>query len=185
MKKALLSILTIAVFTFNTIAQYNQAFRSYTAITIPTPVGSNLLIQGSYTIEAWVHLIPVNNGTSPRYNIVESFGGSTGGYALRYDGVAYEFYKLNTASTYDLLTGSTHNISGAGPTNHVAVTYNHTNNELILYVDGVAEASMTTTMTNPVNQANMFIGGNGDNGSVNRSTYIDEVRIWEAVKTQT
>lgn len=132
-----------------------------------------------------MHIIPVNNnGSTAQYRIVESYGGSTGGYALRYDEGTYDFYKLNSGSDYDLLQSS-HHPEHTGPINHVAASYNASNNEMKIYVDGILEGSMVTSMTETIQQSNMYIGGLGDNGAVTRDTGIDDVRIWGVVKTQT
>jgi hypothetical protein len=197
MKKILFTVAALTAIVVGAKAQ-DLAFQSIAVsgasdvhVNIPTPVGSNLRLNGSWTIEAWVKPISVGNGSPMEHNIIESYGTSSGGYALKIQNNLVYIQKFDNASTYDEASftppGNAYSYNGVGGLGiyHIAGTYNQNTNELKLYIDGVLQATTMTTTT-ALNQENQLrIGSKGEYVSTNRSTHIDDIRIWDVARTQT
>ena len=155
MKKILLSLLTITAFSTGINAQDSTAFNASEAISFPSPApsfpksyaliptsGSNLILTGDWTLEAWIN-ITFSNG---QMHIIESYStGDTGGFALRISSNRVQAYQIrNQANNSSYVTGTT--VIPTGEWHHIAATLNETTDELKVYLDGVLDGTSTTTI---------------------------------------
>ncbi len=123
------------------------------------------------TIEAWIKT--TNAGGSYRGIVVKQHA-----YNL--------FLKDNLLATYDW-TNNTEHVSSSNLADnawhHVALTFAPGTNNAKMYVDGV----LVKTFTLAVNHQNiaLVIGAGGDEISQVSAGNIDEVRVWNVVRSQT
>lgn len=149
-------------------------------VSVPTPIGSSLRLTGDWTIEAWVN-IPVNASFS-EIHLVETYSApTTGGFVLRLSNLRLRALQMAGSSSYTDL--SANQTIPKGQWVHVAATMDDTNDELILYMDGVEVGSKTSTIPTSNGNANMYIGARGDDQDVNQEIAMDEVRIWGVAKS--
>lgn len=128
------------------------------------------------TIEAWVKM----SSLSVNQNIVTKFGDIVGDDA-------YSLQALNGEPQFQLKFGATWVVVGAGMTlnlnewYHVAGVYDGAT--MKIYVNGVEQNSIARTGIFEVSASTFKIGGLA--GSEHWNGSIDEVRVWDAARTQT
>lgn len=139
-------------------------------VSIGAPLGTG----NSYTKEAWVYV--TKDLTQPQ-NIISTYGSPLW---------------ISSGTLRAGNTGSAPQVTDATsfPANawvHVAVTYNASTGAMRLYRDGSLVASATVA-TSSYTGGNTFVGAWSNNGTAATEAYlggkIDEVRIWNVVRTQ-
>lgn len=150
-------------------------------ISVPTPVGSNLRMTGSWTIEAWV-FVPSSSDLSQMF-VVETYSATnTGGFILRVTPPNVHAYQFNGPSSYNQVFGNGQLNLGAW--NHIAAAMDVDQDTLFVFLNGTLDgqgyAPLNTVNTNDY----MFIGARGDDQNVNQPIQIDEVRIWNYARTE-
>jgi len=147
-------------------------------VEVPTNSSLNFGSSTDFTYEAWVKL----NGTQSDYSGIVCKG---------YSGPFQQLVIVNQRIAFEINNGSSM-ASGQGTTNlndgnwhHLAMVVTRSSANCKLYVDGVQEASVTSSgiSGNLDNSINMLIGvERGKNIVFNGN--IDEVRIWNTARTQ-
>jgi len=150
---------------------YNRAF-NFTGATgtyAVTDPGANLSITGSFTVECWVY--PVNVAT-PSYQILiqKRLGSAASGYTL-YLSTGKVCIRTNSSSR---LTGNT--VIPNNAWSHVAATYNSSTNVFTVYVNGVADGTVTTASAAPAADTDSLRFAAGFNSPF--AGMMDEIRIW-------
>lgn len=187
MRKLLLSATGILMAFFSNAQLDSTSLLAYpqlnnnSYLSIPTPVGSNLRVSGSFTIEAWI--LP-NSSTLQESFVVETYDEPyMGGFVLRLsEQNKVRAYKKGSSAS------QTVNITGTTPVtmnqwNHIAMKYDSANNTLSVYLNGV-EDGVTPCNTNVVNlNPAMKIGARGDDNTIWNGLRIDDVRIWNYART--
>jgi len=138
---------------------------------------ATLDLNNSLTIEAWIKL----NGTSSFRGIVEKWNdnGSQRSYNFQVESGVLTFHASSTGDGWDTVTGSTLSI---GQWYHVAVTYDSM--EMQLYLDSVPDGNPVSHSGGILNSTARLTIGSKDNPGDWFDGLIDEVRIWNVVRTQ-
>jgi len=160
-----LPALSSAQYHYNNAISLTGATGTY-AVTDP---GANLSITGSFTVECWVN--PVNVA-APSFQILvqKRLGSSSTGYTL-YLSTGKVCIRTNGSSR---LTGATTIPNNAW--SHVAATYNSSTNVFTVYVNGIADGTVTTASAAPAADTDSLRIGAGFNSPY--AGLIDEIRIW-------
>ncbi len=166
-------IITLLLLFFIKLCNSQYAYNQ--AISLPgtagnyavTDPGANLSITGSFTVECWVKQA-VNTGA--QIVIQKRLGSAASGYTLY----------LNAGKVV-IRTNSTTRLTGTstipiGIWTHIAATYNSATNVFTVYVNGVADGTITVASAAPVADADSLRIGAGFNSPFNGA--IDEIRIW-------
>jgi hypothetical protein len=138
---------------------------------------ATLDLNNSLTIEAWIKL----NATSSFRGVVEKWNddGSQRSYNFQvYDGIL-TFHASSVGDSWDMVTGSTLSV---GQWYHVAVTYNGT--DMQLYLNGVPDGNPAPHSGGILNSTARLTIGSKDNSGDWFDGLIDEVRIFDYVRTQ-
>jgi subtilisin-like proprotein convertase family protein len=174
MKKILfISFIIVMFFPILSNAQYyyNRAF-NFTGATgtyAVTDPGPNLSITGSFTVECWVN--PVNVASpSAQILIQKRLGSAAAGYTL-YLSAGKVVIRTNSSSR---LTGTT--VIPNGVWTHVAATYNTTTNVFTVFVNGVADGTVTTASAAPAADTDSLRFASGFNSPF--AGMMDEIRVW-------
>jgi gliding motility-associated-like protein len=147
------------------------------AINIGQPITSG----SSYTMEAWVNYQPPG-GNNTASNIISSYNNP---FFISTDNKLYAGVGLN----YTVVSSP-----ATIPSNkwtHVAVTFDNTTNSMLLYVNGVQVASGTSVSGFTLSGSEpLYIGSHtGTSPSFSPTSFfkgnIDEVRIWNSVRSAT
>jgi WD40 repeat protein len=138
----------------------------YVSANLATTVTNNM------TMEAWINW----NGTAGNKYLFNNGNSSSSGYGL----------KISSSNTLDLVCGgvaipSSNQTLPANEWHHVAIVRN--NGTWNLYLDGIA-FSFTSNPT-PNTPSGIMSIGSTNGGTSNFPGLIDEVRIWNTVRTQT
>lgn len=168
--KNLSSLFFILIFHFSVSAQPGAALDFDGAndyVDLP-----NLIPSGSYTKEAWVNArsVGISNVVS---GTISAFWALNGNLSAGHNGDY-----LNLQDPTPMVINQWY---------HVAVTYDAGTNLMTLYKDGVIVAGPALPSLSPyTGETNQHIGAfnNGGVPSLNWSGQIDEVRIWNVVRTQ-
>jgi hypothetical protein len=140
---------------------------------VNVPYSSSLNIMGPITVEAWFKRNPGGN-----QSIVERYGPSSGGYAVRIESDRLCFYTLNNSSDFDRLVGNTTVTTGVW--HHVAAVFDGSRKQIFL--DGLLDGSAATTFGPGAGTANLRIGVAGESNTNFFSGLIDEVRVTAGVR---
>lgn len=177
MKKTFLFSILLFVFSINfTYGQYyyNYAysFPGSTGNYAATDPGSQLSITGSFTVECWVKQAVA---TGAQIVVQKRLGSAAAGYTLY----------LN-AGKIVIRTNSTSRLTGATtiPLNvwtHIAATYNSSTNVFTVYVNGVADGTVTTAGAAPAPDTDSLRFAAGFNNPYNGM--MDEIRVWNVERT--
>jgi subtilisin-like proprotein convertase family protein len=170
------SILLTIVMMDLSYAQYyfNRAY-SFTGVAgtyAATDPGSQLSITGSFTVECWVNQA-VNTGA--QIVIQKRLGTGATGYTM-YLSTGKVAIRTNSSTR---LTGAT-----TIPTNawtHIAATYNSSTNVFVVYVNGVADGTVTTASAAPVADSDSLRFAAGFNSPFNGM--MDEIRVWNVERS--
>ncbi len=153
------------------------------ALAFPTsyvdvPDSASLDVSGPLTLEAWVK----PNASGRAQSIVERYGPTQsttdGGYDIRIlpNGHLSFFigYDNDTPGSHDVLEGST--VVTPGLWHHVAGVYD--GSQMRVYLDGVLDASKSTSVVPGTGSSHLLIGVRGnDAADGNFNGLIDEVRL--------
>ena len=155
---------------------YNRAFNFPGAAgnyAVSDP-GANLSITGSFTVECWVN--PVNVA-SPSAQIViqKRTGSNAAGYTL-YLSAGKVVIRTNSTSR---LTGTTTIPNGVWT--HIAATYNSSTNVFTVFVNGIADGTITTASAAPAADTDSLRFAAGFNSPY--AGMMDEVRVWNVERT--
>jgi hypothetical protein len=187
MNKILVTLYIVLGISYFSIAQGGKAFSAVANFDTPNfqdrflqvDITNNLALNDAYTIETWVY-IP---STSDSYvNVIDSyttpsgFGGyelgiSNGKVAATVYGLSVQSGVGNTTITYNTWQ-------------HIAATYDGSD-ELKVYLNGVLDGTFNLGIDNFNFGTELYIGANGAGSPNEESILIDEVRIWEDVRTST
>lgn len=155
---------------------YNRAF-SFSGVAgdyaVSNP-GSALSITGDLTVECWVKPTVV---TGTPILIQKRLGSAASGYTL-YLSSSKVAFRTNSSTR---INGK--NVLEANVWTHIAVTYNSSSGLFSIYLNGVLDTSKTVAGAAPAADTDSLRMANGFNGPY--SGLIDEVRIWNVVRSQT
>jgi subtilisin-like proprotein convertase family protein len=158
-------VLTNAQYYYNRAFNFSGATGTY-AVTDP---GTNLSITGSFTVECWVN--PVNVASPSAQILIQKRAGSAAsGYTL-YLSAGKVCIRTNSTTR---LTGTT--VIPNGAWTHVAATYNTSTNVFTVYVNGVADGTVTTASAAPAADADSLRFAAGFNSPF--AGLMDEIRVW-------
>jgi hypothetical protein len=140
------------------------------------------IVGGSISLMAWVNYIDsgIDQGI-----IVKGYGTGSVHYNLGLIDVAGTtssrvFFRINTDAGFKTVLSST-NIGSDSGWHHVAGTYN--GNYMRVYIDGVQRGTTTATSEIIGNSGSVYLGAKYD-GSEYFYGYMDDIRIYEEVKTK-
>ncbi|HEY5533614.1 MAG TPA: LamG-like jellyroll fold domain-containing protein [Ignavibacteria bacterium] len=155
---------------------YNRSF-NFTGATgdyAVTKPGADLSITGSLTLECWVN--PVNVA-SPLFQIVvqKRLGSNSTGYTM-FLSSGKVVIRTNGTSR---LTGST--VIPNGVWTHIASTYNSSTDVFTVYVNGVADGTITAPGAAPAADTDSLRFAAGFNSPF--AGMMDEIRVWNIERT--
>ena len=131
---------------------------------------ASLTMPGNLTLEAWVYPRDVSAGQ-------KWIAGEVGGARLTMDGTTLQFYIHDGTSQQGPATATL----AANQWQHVAGTYDGTT--LKVYVNGVRGTDVSATGSN-TDQAGIFAIGSPDGSTLLNNMLVDELRLWNAARTQ-
>ncbi|MEU2612408.1 beta-N-acetylglucosaminidase domain-containing protein [Micromonospora sp. NPDC007271] len=131
-------------------------------------------LQGAFTLEAWVKLDTL--APAPGQAIIESYTGpAINGYALRVTDGVLQAWSLGAAGKgYGLVTGRTR--LTANEWHHVAAVFD--GSRLTVYLDGVVDNSVATSVSPGSGTASVKLGGRGDDTYQRLQGDLDEAAIY-------
>ena len=138
-----------------------------------------------FTLEAWVYL---EGDLTQQHFFIETYSSGAGGFALRNNFGDLRSYVFGASGSH-WVTGSS--LTGmASQWMHVATTFDTATLEHTLFLNGTEVASTVHTGYTSFSAWSHTIpvkfGARGDTPSPNREPYrLDEVRIWNTVRTAT
>lgn len=143
-----------------------------------TTAGSNKM-----TIEGWVKFNSLTNQQN-FFGMYQSMGSTSYCRAIPFKNSSnyLDFYLANTSGTASYVTTS-YSVS-ANTWYHMAFVYD--NQKAYVYVNGVLQASNTSTVAFSMDGADVFVIGNdrsGGNVAFNSDVAVDEVRVWTTART--
>lgn len=182
------SIILLSILMSLKLVGYTQGGQSFSAVaSFDTPnvldrhlevtVANNLALNNAYSIEAWIKVPSTSDGY---VYVLESYSSTPGfgGYQLSISNgkVAATVYGLSVQSGFS-------NSSIAYDTwQHIAATYDGAD-ELKIYLNGTLDNTFNFGIDNFNFATELYIGANGAGSPNTESILIDEVRIWEDVRT--
>lgn len=141
---------------------------------VNVPNASAISPAGPFTLEAWVK--PASVVPAPGPGIIEKYDTPAyNGYALRLDGSNHLQAWILGASSYANVTGTT--VLPVGKWSYVAAVYD--GQSLTLYVNGMPDGSVHTTLNPSAGQDSMKIGARGDDANQRFDGNIDEVAVYD------
>jgi len=167
MKKHIQLLLTGLLLSAGVFAQNNAL--DFDGTNDYVSIGTILSNNASFTKEAWVYA-DINTGNR---NIISSDGTAfwvNGGYLKA--GINDVHNEVTSTSTFP-----------TGEWQHVAVTFDDAANTMNLYINGSLDVS-NTNVTSSFDGDPLYIGDHKGNGSAIFNGKIDDVRIWDDVRTQ-
>ncbi len=158
-----LSLLMLTLFTLK--SSHAQTGQCMNFDGVDDYIDLPFTIQNSYTKEAWVKISAIDGN---QHNIIS--GNETAFFILDgYLSAGHFPTYLDVQSPTQLTVNVWH---------HVAVTYNHTTNDMVLYVDGVqVDAGVSSGFTDNKNYIGAFDIGTADYFFIYN---LDEVRVWSS-----
>lgn len=133
---------------------------------------------GPFTLEAWVD--PASVVPAPGPGIIEKYSTpANDGYALRLNGSNQLQAWILGASSYVDVTGST--VLPVGQWSYVAAVYN--GQSLTVYVNGLPDGSVQTTINPAAGQDSMKIGARGDDANERWNGNLAEVALYDQALT--
>jgi len=136
------------------------------------------------TVEVW---IKPNSTNQDNYRGIISFGqdgGSQYGFGYAFYATGWRFFLVTPSNSVDQWTSLPYASAPAGQWTHLAATYD--GSKLILYKNGslAEEKEISGNIVWPSSPGNLQIGSfNKDNTDYYFSGQIDEVRLWNIVRT--
>ncbi|GAA1549127.1 hypothetical protein GCM10009827_081930 [Dactylosporangium maewongense] len=146
---------------------------------IEAPRSPRTNLQGAFTLEAWVKLDTL--APSPGQAVIESYTGpAVNGYALRVTDGVLQAWSLGAAGKgYGLVTGRTR--LTANTWHHVAAVFD--GSRLTVYIDGVADNSVATSVSPGSGTGSVKLGGRGDDANQRLLGDLDEAAIYDRALT--
>jgi beta-N-acetylglucosaminidase/Concanavalin A-like lectin/glucanases superfamily/Hyaluronidase post-catalytic domain-like/Glycosyl hydrolase family 20, domain 2 len=140
---------------------------------VSVPNSAAISPTGPFTLEAWVK--PASVVPAPGPGIIEKYDTPAyNGYALRLDGSNRVQAWILGASSYVNVTGST--VLPVGQWSYVAAVYD--GHSLTVYVNGMPDGSVATTLNPAAGQDSMKIGARGDDANERFDGNLAEVAIY-------
>jgi hypothetical protein len=140
---------------------------------VSVPDASAISPTGPFSLEAWVK--PASVVPAPGPGIIEKYDTPAyNGYALRLDGSNRLQAWILGASSYVNVTGST--VLPVGQWSYVAAVYD--GHSLTLYVNGMPDGSVSTTLNPSAGPDSMKIGARGDDANERFDGNLAEVAIY-------
>lgn len=175
-KNFILSAVLLIVMMNTCYTQYyfNRAY-SFTGVTgtyAATDPGSQLSITGSFTVECWVKQAV---STGAQIVVQKRLGSAAAGYTLYLNGGKVV---IRTNST-TRLTGAT--VIPLNVWTHIAATYNSSTNVFTVYVNGVADGTVTTANAAPAPDTDSLRFAAGFNSPFNG--LMDDIRVWNVERS--
>ncbi|MES2332665.1 MAG: LamG-like jellyroll fold domain-containing protein [Bacteroidota bacterium] len=156
-------------------------FGSGKYVDVPNNSSLNVGTSTDFTYEAWVKL----NGNQGNYAgiVIKGTGGPFAQLVIVNNHIAAEIFSTSMVGVGNGLEGTT-NLND-NTWHHLAMVVSRASNNCKLYVDGSQEANVTNTLIsgNLDNTSSMLIGVERTKGIYFNGS-IDEVRIWNAARTQ-
>lgn len=153
-------------------------------IEILTPIGSNLRLQTDYTIEFWLFVPTSANSQIHALNTNFDSSGSTFVRVNPVDGATSFDLNVNGNGGYHSFSSTINNFT-KGIWNHFAMTYTESTGEVSMYLNGTHDKTGSFPNPIPVNNqtAKLLITANANTSTVTESVKIDDVRIWNGVRS--
>ncbi|MGW3607075.1 beta-N-acetylglucosaminidase domain-containing protein [Micromonospora sp. NPDC005161] len=146
---------------------------------IEAPRSPRADLHGAFTLEAWVKLDTL--APAPGQAVIESYAGpAINGYALRVTDGVLQAWSLGAAGKGSgLVTGRTR--LTAKEWHHVAAVFD--GSRLTVYLDGVADNSVATSVSPGSGTASVKLGGRGDDTAQRLQGDLDEAAIYDRALT--
>ncbi|MEV1329486.1 beta-N-acetylglucosaminidase domain-containing protein [Micromonospora costi] len=146
---------------------------------IEAPRSPRTDLRGAFTLEAWVKLDQL--APAPGQAVIESYTGpAVNGYALRVtDGVLQAWSLGGAGKGYGVVTGRTR--LTANEWHHVAAVFD--GSRLTVYLDGVADNSVATSVSPGSGTASVKLGARGDDAGQRLQGDLDEAAIYDRALT--
>ncbi|HEX2788535.1 MAG TPA: LamG-like jellyroll fold domain-containing protein [Ignavibacteria bacterium] len=176
----LLGILSVFIFVNLSEAQYyyNRAFSlpGGAGNYVAADPGANLSITGSFTLECWVR---PTNISSPANQILfqKRLGSGQTGYGIYAATGGRPAVRTNQTTRLTAPDSIKNNVW-----NHVAATYDASTGTFVIYLNGVQSATVTVANATPAADTDSLRIGAGFNAVY--AGLMDEIRIWNVVRTQ-
>lgn len=172
------------------------SFASASSQTLTANDSATLSVTGAITVEFWVNFT-TTPGTNTDMNLVSKWDNEGTGLTSR----SYQALLRNSAGTLKLTWNTSSNGGNSGvkeaqwnwtPSTgtwyHLAFT-NDTSGNVIAYIDGSAQSTVTSQNTSISDQSQkLWLGAVGDGLGGNQSFLngkMDDVRVWSVVRTGT
>tara|TARA_B100000073_G_C23744615_1_gene574774 strand:- start:2244 stop:5030 length:2787 start_codon:yes stop_codon:yes gene_type:complete len=139
-------------------------------------------ISNGITISAWIYPTDIANkdGIISKRTSTEN----NGDWVLRFTSSAKLKWLVWDGNSSNGSTSSNSSIS-LNTWSHVALTHNNSTNTTKFYINGLLDATSSSLSKNiDGNNSNLFIGWDGQQGDKFFTGKIDEIRIWDNVRTQ-
>ena len=139
-------------------------------------------ISSSITISAWIYPTTIANkdGIISKRTSTEN----SGDWAFRFTSAAKLKLLIWDGDASNGSTSSTNAIS-TNTWTHIAFTHDNSSNTTKFYINGSLDATGTGLSKNLAgNNSNVFIGWDGQQGDKFFTGKIDEIRIWDDIRTQ-
>lgn len=183
MKKILLfAVLFTSLVSHAQLDSSSLRVRPYSPTTakqyVLAPVTPSLQLGGDFTLECWVN---VPSPSAQQEYLIETYSsGSSGGYVLRTNNGNLMFYAMGASQPNAVSAG----LLTPNQWFHVAATFNDVTNEVRFYINGAYDSNATLNIDNYTSSTELRIGARGDDANVNDMLYMDEVRIWNVVRSE-
>jgi hypothetical protein len=140
-------------------------------VNVAVASGSSLDPTGPVTVEGWIF----RDATGVQHSIVEKYGASSGGYALRVSSAnKLQFITLDNSQTGDVVTGATSLLAGVWY--HVAGLWD--GSTLQVYVNGILDGAANSMRNPKAGGTPVRLGARGDDVGTPFAGLIDEVAIY-------
>ena len=131
---------------------------------------STINLTGSLTIEAWI-----NPSSLQSRSILNKTSGSSNGYELAITSAGKVTFRIDNTTLTSSQTYS------ANTWTHIAATFNSSGGSMKIYINGVLDPNSTTSSISG-NSARLLIGATTSNYF---NGQLDEIRLWNTVRTET
>ena len=144
---------------------------------------NSLDISSSITISAWIY--PTNIANKDGILAKRTSTENSGDWALRFTSAAKLKLLIWDGNASNGSTSSNSSIS-LNTWTHISVTHDNSTNTTKFYINGLLDATSTSLSKNLAgNNSNAYIGWDAQQGDKFYTGKIDEIRIWDDIRTQT
>ena len=144
---------------------------------------NSLDINNSITLSAWIYPTSITNkdGILAKRTSTEN----SGDWALRFTTAGNLRFYIWDGDASNGSTSSNSSIS-LNTWTHISVTHDNSTNTTKFYINGLLDNTSTSLSKNLAgNNSNAYIGWDGQQGDKFFTGKIDEVRLWDDIRTQT